>query len=138
MEKILGYLLRVNPATGQVYKGSLVEVANNLGGLQSCVGGRIEVISINEEIDAILNEDGKIIGLPYNRAFMDGAGEVWDIFCGNILCVRHNKAGEFTSILSEDVKTIHSYLKPLRVVGNSVIVLSNEDGLEEFTPTEVK
>lgn len=132
MEKILGYLMRVNENTGQVCKGSLVEVFNNLGALQSCVGGRIEVMSVNEEIDAILNDDGKMTGLPYNRALVNGAGEADDLLAGNILCVRHNKAGEFTSIFPEDVKTIQRYLKPIRVVGNSIIILPNEDSLSEY------
>lgn len=129
--EILSYQMRVDDSSGVVYKGSLKPIRNNLGELQSFVYGRITVVSITDEIDCICNDEGKLMGLPYNRAFMN-CGEIWDILVGNILCVRHNKAGEFTSILPEDVKTIQRCLKPIRVVGNSILILPNEDSLSEY------
>ena len=36
-----------------------------------------------------------------------------DMLVGNIMCVRHNSAGEFTSIREEDIPVIESHLIPL-------------------------
>lgn len=134
--EILSYQMKVDDSSGVVYKGFLKPIRNNLGELQSFVYGLITVVSITDEIDCICNDEGKLMGLPYNRVITNNAGEVWDILVGNILCVRHNKAGEFTSILPEDVKTIQRCLKPIRVVGNSIMVLPNEDSLSEYRESD--
>ena len=36
-----------------------------------------------------------------------------DMLVGNIMCVRHNSAGEFSSIREEDIPVIESHLIPL-------------------------
>jgi hypothetical protein len=40
-------------------------------------------------------------------------GVVLDMLVGNIMCVRHNSDGEFTSIKEDDIPIIESHLIPL-------------------------
>mgnify|MGYP003469226485 CR=1 FL=1 len=61
-------------------------------------------------IDIICHDEGKLKQFPPNRVWIDEYGKTIDIFCGNILAVRHNDEGEFTSIHPEDVSIINKYL----------------------------
>lgn len=42
------------------------EIANTLGAFQDEVGGNIETFTLAEGFIVICNEEGKILGLPYN------------------------------------------------------------------------
>lgn len=117
-EKIQAYLLRVNKLSGVVYKGYLAEVDNTLEAEQRYVNydephGLITVLSITDEIDVIANDEGKLNNFPINRFLVSDAGVVLDMLVGNIMCVRHNSDGEFTSIREEDISVIESHLIPL-------------------------
>lgn len=116
--KIQAYLLRVNKQSGVVYKGYLSEVENSLEAEQRYVNydephGLITVVSINNNIDVICNDEGKLRNFPINRFLVSDAGVVLDMLVGNIMCVRHNSEGEFTSIREEDIPVIESHLIPL-------------------------
>lgn len=116
--KIQAYLLRVNKLSGVVYKGYLAEVDNTLEAEQRYVNfdephGLITVVSINDDIDVICNDEGKLRNFPINRFLVSDAGVVLDMLVGNIMCVRHNSDGEFTSIREEDIPVIESLLIPL-------------------------
>ena len=68
-EKIQAYLLRVNKLSGVVYKGYLAEVDNTLEAEQRYVNfneanGLIAVVSINNNIDVICSDEGKIRNFP--------------------------------------------------------------------------
>ena len=121
-EKILAYKLRVNEETGEVYHGYFEEIENTLEAKQKYVGGYIEVFRLTDEIDIILNDEGKINGMKPNRALFDNK-KVLDYFVGNILCVRHNEEGDFTSILEDDENIILRYLKPIMEVDNVYILM---------------
>ena len=117
-EKIQAYLLRVNKLSGVVYKGYLAEVDNTLEAEQRYVNfdephGLITVLSITDEIDVIANDEGKLKNYPINRFVVDDMGGVYDMLVGNLMCVRHNSEGEFTSIREEDIPVIESHLIPL-------------------------
>lgn len=117
-EKIQAYLLRVNKLSGVVYKGYLAEVDNSLEAEQAYVNydephGLITVISINDNIDIICNDEGKLKNFPINRFLVNDDGVVLDMLVGNIMCVRHNSEGEFTSIKEDDIPIIESHLIPL-------------------------
>lgn len=117
-EKIQAYLLRVNKLSGIVYKGYLAEVDNSLEAEQAYVNynephGLITVLSITDAIDIIANDEGKLKNYPINRIVVDADGRPWDLLVGNLMCVRHNDEGEFTSILPEDIPVIEKHLIPL-------------------------
>ena len=114
-EKIQAYLLRENKLSGEVYKGYLAAVDNTLEAEQSYVNydaphGVITVLSITDEIDVIANDEGKLKNYPINRFVVDDMGGVYDMLVGNLMCVRHNSEGEFTSIREEDIPVIEKHL----------------------------
>lgn len=128
---ITAYLLRVDEKTGKPYKGYLAKVENSLEVEQRYVnfgreGGLIDVLEI-DGVDLIFNDEGKICQLPYNRALLDG-DKVLDIIVGNIMCVRHNEEGDFTSIHESDIEIIERRLKPIfAVIGRNIFLSLNED-----------
>ena len=61
----------------------LAEIGSDLKSLQSAVGGYIEAAYFfDDPVALICNEEGKVYGLPYNRAVRDEAGGVQDIIAG--------------------------------------------------------
>ena len=66
----------------------VVEVGTGLEDLQQAVGGNIEVTyPFDENVGLIMNEEGKIDGLPLNRALRDEQGEIYDVVAGSFLVV---------------------------------------------------
>ena len=61
----------------------LAEIENDLSGMQKVVGGYIQgIYPFEEEVCLVVNEEGKINGLPLNRALYDDSGKVYDIIAG--------------------------------------------------------
>ena len=44
----------------------VIDIPNELKSLQNAVGGYIETVPIYDDLVAICNEEGRIMGLPYN------------------------------------------------------------------------
>ena len=133
-EKIKAIFLRVDEEN--IQRGYIGEIQNTLVDKQSYVGGYIEVISVDGVIDLICNEDGKLLHLPSNRALVGEEGQILDVVVGNIVCVRHDKDGEFTSISEEDMETIKKYLRPCKIIGvrdgYTIVALLPEKDLKEW------
>ena len=129
-EKINAYMLRLNDV-GMPCKGYIGEIENSLEAKQKYVQGLIQVISLNSQIDIICNDEGKLIGLEPNRAFMDGE-DILDILVGDILACRHDAEGNFTSIKEEDIPIIESMLLPIRIVVGNTVFLAGTDTLDEY------
>lgn len=65
-----------------------ISVGTELEDLQAMVGGDIEVTyPFEDEVAIILNESGKINGLPLNRAIYTEDGDMQDIYAGDFLVV---------------------------------------------------
>lgn len=63
-----------------------VTIGNRLGDLQNAVGGVIEAVyPFDDPVALIVNEEGKLNGLPLNRALRDEEGNVVDIVAGSFL-----------------------------------------------------
>ena len=112
---IKGYFLRVSDE-GMQFKGYIAEFVDTLEYLQEYVDGYIDVLSLNDEIDLVINDEGKIHNLPTNRACIGDNGGVYDFICGNIICLRHDSDGNFDSILESDIPLIEKKLIPLMSV----------------------
>ena len=126
------YIMRVDYSSGKQYKGVLGKIPNTLSALQAYVSGLIECIGLGE-LDIIMNEEGKLMHLPHNRAFVNELG-VLDVIVGNILVCRHDEDGNFTSILPEDIPIIEKSLKPCQIIkvnDESVIKILDANMLEE-------
>ena len=104
------YMMRVSE-DGKPYRGYVGEIENTLEAKQAYVGGLIQVIRLDEKIDAIINDEGKLIPLQWNRLWFVDGKEPIDIIMGNILCCRHDDEGNFTDIQEEDIPVILSHLK---------------------------
>lgn len=62
----------------------ITELGSSLEEMQEYVGGLIQAIyPFDEEVCIVCNDEGKLLGLPVNRALRDSDGEVYDAICGN-------------------------------------------------------
>lgn len=62
------------------------EIESGLESLQSVVGGYIEAAYPFDDLVAIIcNEEGKLQGLPLNRALRDENGAIYDIVAGTFI-----------------------------------------------------
>ena len=63
-----------------------VEIDNNLKALQEAVGGTIAAVyPFADPVAIICNDDGKLMGLPLNRALRDENGQMYDAVAGDFL-----------------------------------------------------
>ena len=80
-----------------------ISVGTELEDLQAMVGGDIEVTyPFEDEVAIILNESGKINGLPLNRAIYTEDGDMQDIYAGGFLVVGLTE-DDFGSLTSEQI-----------------------------------
>lgn len=113
-KELTGYFMCVR--NGRILDGYIDTIKNSLSALQKYVNdgrpnGLIEVVNITDDIIAIINEEGKINGLPLNRLWFQD-GRLCDCLMGNILCVRGDMNGNFIDIKKEDIETIENTLVP--------------------------
>ena len=65
-----------------------VEIGTKLEDLHAAVGGFIEVVyPFEDEVGLVMNEEGKLEGLPLNRALRDDDGDIYDVIAGPFLVV---------------------------------------------------
>ena len=61
------------------------EIKGDLGSLQEIVGGHIQaVFPFDDPVALICNDEGKLTGLPLNRALYDDEGHLYDIV--HVIC----------------------------------------------------
>ena len=65
-----------------------LELSHSLEEMQKAVGGFIQILyPFEDPVALVCNEEGKLLGLPANRALRDESGAVYDIVCGTFfLC----------------------------------------------------
>ena len=80
-----------------------VEIRDELNAMQELVGGYIqEYFPFDEEVALICNEEGKMMGLPPNRAIYDENGQVMDVIAGDFfLCLAPVTSENFESLSPE-------------------------------------
>lgn len=67
--------------TGQ--KPKEMEISDRLEVMQAVVGGLIQVLyPFDDPVAVVANDEGKLLGLPMNRALRDEDGNIYDILCG--------------------------------------------------------
>lgn len=70
-------------------KSQVVDIPNTLEALQDAVGGNIETVTIASDACIVCNEEGRLMGLPYNCRILglDFAGTVLIVgTCGDEFC----------------------------------------------------
>ena len=79
-------------------KPKRIEIESGLDALQRAVGGYIEAVYPYEDpVALIVNEEGKLNGLPLNRALRDEDNDIYDIVAGTFLVVGLGES-EFESL----------------------------------------
>ena len=80
------------------------ELERDLETMQHCVSGAIEVVYEPGRRDAALicNDEGKLLGLPLNRALRDEEGQIYDVIAGTFfICGAPEDSENFTSLTDE-------------------------------------
>lgn len=77
------------------------QIGNDLRSMQGAVGGYIQAVYPYEEpVALVCNEEGKLDGLPLNRALRDSDGDVYDIIAGNFFIAGLGES-DFTDLSHE-------------------------------------
>ena len=89
----------------------VAEIDSSLNAMQEVVGGYIQAIyPFEDHVALICNEEGKLLGLPLNRALRAETGEIYDIIAGTfILCGAPPDSEHFTGLTTEQVETYLAY-----------------------------
>ena len=86
-----------------------VEIDNDLKALQQAVGGTIAAVyPFADPVAIICNDDGKLMGLPLNRALRDENGEMYDAVAGTFLVVGLGEE-DFASLTPELRRSTSSF-----------------------------
>lgn len=60
-----------------------MELDGSLQSMQEFVGGTIQAVyPFSDPVAIVCNDEGKMLGLGYNRALRDDDGNIYDILCG--------------------------------------------------------
>lgn len=78
-----------------------IELDGSLKSMQEFVGGTIQAVyPFSDPVAIVCNDEGKLMGLEYNRALRDEDGNIYDILCGPFfVCGLGEK--DFTSLSEE-------------------------------------
>ena len=90
-------------------KSGFLEIENSLQAKQKFVGGRIEVISLTEELDLIVNEEYLFNGSK-PRVMIFENKEISNIVMGDCFVCRNDSKGNFTDIKREDISILEEYI----------------------------
>ena len=104
-----------------------MKLEGTLKSMQNFVGGPIQAVySFDDPVAIICNDEGKLGGLEYNRAFRDDTGAVYDIICGPFFVCGLGKE-DFASLPEELMeKYFKHFAHPELFVrfGGSLVVMS--------------
>ena len=82
------------------------EIDGSLESMQRIVGGDIEAVyPFDDPVALVCHGEGKLLGLPMNRALTDESGVPYDIVCGTFFVVGIGDE-DFTSLTEQ--QTVHS------------------------------
>jgi len=112
------------------------EIDPGLKSMQKVVGGLIQAIyPYDEPIALICNDEGKLQGLPYNRALRDPESwEIYDAVAGTFfLCGAPADSGDFASLSDVQVEMCKRLFAAPEVfikLGGAVMVLTLPDSCQ--------
>ena len=101
------------------------DIEPGLKSLQEAVGGDIQAIyPFDEPVAVICNDEGKLIGLPMNRALRDEDGAVYDVLCGTFIVTGLGEEDfcELSPELTELFKERYATPEQFITLGGSIIV----------------
>ncbi len=87
------------------------EISGTLESLQNEVGGDIQAVyPYRDTVAIVCAEEGKLMGMPFNRALRDEDGVIYDVLVGKFLIVGLGKE-DFTSLPDNLIKKYHDKFK---------------------------
>ena len=85
-------------------KPCYVREIEGLDAMQKLVGGDIEAVyPFDDPVAVVVNEEGKLLGLPYNRPLLDEQNVPYDIVCGTFF-VAGLGSESFTSLTDDQIR----------------------------------
>ena len=113
------------------------KIKNSLEEMQKVVGGLIQAVyPFDSPVALICNDEGKLLGLPLNRALRTpDTGVVYDIVAGTFfLCGAPPESEDFTNLTDEQItqftELFHTPESFLRM-GQDILVFSADDAGKE-------
>ena len=107
-----------------------VEIDNDLKALQQAVGGSIGAsYPFEDQVAIVYNDDGKLMGLPLNRALRDENGQMYDAVAGDFLVVGLGEE-DFASLIPEMAQKYEQLFhqpEAFLKLGNRLLVLPVPD-----------
>ena len=91
-----------------------LEIDGILDAMKKLVGGTIQAVyPFTDDLALICNDEGKLLGLPLNRAlYHPETDELYDIIAGTFfLCGAPPDADHFTSLTDEQMKKYTQYFR---------------------------
>ena len=81
-----------------------VEIEEDLHTMQELVGGTIQAVyPFDDPVALVCNDEGKLLGLPWNRTLTDDHGVPYDIVCGTFF-VAGLKEDDFASLTEQQIE----------------------------------
>ena len=120
-------ILQIEPSRAPV----VAEIDGSLEAMQEVVGGLIQALfPFDDPVALIANDDGKLLGLPANRALRDETGKSYDILCGTFfLCGAPANYDHFTGLTDEQVEKYRAMFQHPEMflkIGGQIIVLPSD------------
>lgn len=89
---------------------------NGLKEMQALVGGYIQAVyPFEDPVAVVCNEEGKNLGLPFNRPLLDEHGLPYDIICGTFF-VAGLGAEDFASLTDEQIQKYKAMFDSVMVI----------------------
>ena len=106
------------------------EIDNDLKALQQAVGGSIDAVyPFADPVAIICNDEGKLMGLPLNRALRDEDGQMYDAVAGDFLVVGLGEEdfAFLTPELAQKYEQLFHQPEAFLKLGNHLLVLPVPD-----------
>ena len=113
------------------------EIGEKLEAMQKVVGGMIEAVYPYEDLVAlVVNEEGKLEGMPLNRALRDGNGQIYDIMSGTFfICgLSEDNFASLTPALMEKYKEKFAQPEIFMKLGDRFVAIPVEPEIETRPP----
>jgi len=98
-------------------------ISTDLSGLQKVVGGFIEIVyPFEDNVGLIVNEEGKLEGLPLNRGLYNDKGKLYDVIAGTFAVVGLEE-DDFCSLTSDQLNKYSEMYKQPQIfvkIGNEI------------------
>ena len=91
------------------------EIDHTLSAMQELVGGTIQAVyPFDDPVALIANDEGKLLGLPWNRALTDDHGVPYDIVCGTFFVAGLKKDKYSNEMILSVPKQPEAHKKPMK------------------------